>query len=323
MRRFIKKFKNSIIGKVLKAIFKILMWILEIMLIFIAIVIIRQRVTNNQKAFLGFRIFNVATGSMEPEYAVGDILITREKDPSTIVEGDNIVYIGNTADYKGKIITHNVIEIERNEKGEYLFHTKGIANTVEDPIVHEDQLYGIVVQNNKVLAFICKILLNKYGLYFCVVIPIVLYAFVGFVRAQGERIEQEREEERKRKKLEHEKREQRRKLKESQINEEQEIQEVEEEDEEVIQVQKKTTTAKKKKTSKESEIEEKIEANSKKKKTATTKKSTLEEEKKVPSKKTSTISKKEKTTSTKKAEDGEKVEKKATKTTAKKKSKEE
>lgn len=322
MRRFIKKFKNSIIGKVLKAIFKILMWILEIMLIFIAIVIIRQRVTNNQKAFLGFRIFNVATGSMEPEYAVGDILITREKDPSTIVEGDNIVYVGNTADYKGKIITHNVIEIERNEKGEYLFHTKGIANTVEDPIVHEDQLYGIVVQNNKVLAFICKILLNKYGLYFCVVIPIVLYAFLGFVRAQGERIEQEREEERKRKKLEHEKREQRRKLKESQINEEQEMQEIEE-DEEVIQAPKKTTTVKKKKTSKESEIEEKIEANSKKKKTATTKKSTLEEEKKVPSKKTSTISKKEKTTSTKKAEDGEKVEKKATKTTAKKKSKEE
>ena len=71
---------------------------------------------------------------MEPEYAVGDILITREKDPSTIKVGDNIVYLGNTGDYNGKIITHNVIKIEQNEQGEYLFHTKGIANTIEDPL---------------------------------------------------------------------------------------------------------------------------------------------------------------------------------------------
>ena len=149
---------------------------------------------------------------MEPEYAVGDILITREKDPSTIKVGDNIVYLGNTGDYNGKIITHNVIKIEQNEQGEYLFHTKGIANTIEDPIVNEKQLYGIVVQNNAVLAFICKILTNKYGLYFVVIIPIILYAFVGFVKTQGEKIEQEREEERKNKQLEKEERE-RKKLK--------------------------------------------------------------------------------------------------------------
>ena len=79
MRKFIKKFKNSITGNILKIMWKLLWWILELIIIFIAIVIVTQRITNNQKAFLGFRVFSVATGSMEPEYAVGDILIAKEK----------------------------------------------------------------------------------------------------------------------------------------------------------------------------------------------------------------------------------------------------
>lgn len=267
MRTFIKKFKNSIIGKILKAIWKILWWAIEAVIIFIAIIIVTQRVTNNEKAFLGFRIFNVATGSMEPEYAVGDILISREVDPSTIKVDDNIVYMGRVADYSGKIITHNVIEIEQNDEGEYLFHTKGIANTVEDPIVHEEQLYGIVVQNNRILAFICKILLNRYGLYFVVIMPIILYCFIEFVRAQSEKIEQEREEERKR--LEARKRK-KKKAKKAEIEETHIEEDMQEEIEEAI----------------EEEIEEAIEEVKKPKKKTTKKEAEQEESKVTKTKKT-------------------------------------
>ncbi len=208
MRKFIKKFKNSIIGKILKIIWKVLWWTIEALIVFLAIIIITQRIYNDQKAFLGFRIYNVATGSMEPEYAVGDILISKEIDPSKIKVGDNIVYLGNEAGYSGKIITHSVIQIEQNEKGEYLFHTKGRANTIEDPIVHEDQVYGTVVQNNIALAWLCRILTNRYGLYFFVIVPIVLWFFIEFVKSQTERIDQEIEAERERKTLHEEKRKQ-------------------------------------------------------------------------------------------------------------------
>lgn len=280
MRTFIKKFKNSIIGKILGIIWKILWWAIEAVIIFIAIIIVTQRVFNNEKAFLGFRIFNVATGSMEPEYAVGDILIAREKDPSTIKIDDNIVYLGNTGDYSGKIITHNVIEVEQNENGEYLFHTKGIANTVEDPIVHEDQLYGIVVQNNRVLAFICKILLNRYGLYFFVVIPIILYFFIDFVRIQGEKAEQEREE-RERRRLEGEKR-RKKKVKKVQAEE---IIEQEDKPEEIIEETPKVTKTKKapegaSKTTRTKKNDETTPKTTKTKKTTGTKK-VVEETKKT------------------------------------------
>lgn len=61
MRKFIKKFKNSILGKIIKFLLKIIKWAIEILIIGIAIVILTQRVFNNEKAFLGFRIFDVAT----------------------------------------------------------------------------------------------------------------------------------------------------------------------------------------------------------------------------------------------------------------------
>lgn len=288
MRKFIKKLKNSIAWKLLKILFTLVKWVVEIVIIGIAIIIITQRVTNSQKAFLGIRIFDVATGSMEPEYAVGDVLIVREKDPSTIVVGDNIVYIGNVADYKGKIITHNVIEIEQNEEGEYLFHTKGIANTVEDPIVHEDQLYGIVVQNNRVLAFVCKILLNKYGLYFLVIIPLILYAFIEFVRAQGEKMEQEREEERERKRLEQEKQLKKENKKSKNIEEQDE--EVEEHIEEEVIAPKKRNS--KTNTKKKIEVKEKEETEPKQENKKTTRKKASENKEKVENVESKTTRKK-------------------------------
>lgn len=300
MRTFIKKFKNSIIGKILGAIWKILWWAIEAVIIFIAIIIVVQRVTNNEKAFLGFRIFSVATGSMEPEYAVGDILIAREKDPSTIKVDDNIVYLGNTGDYSGKIITHNVIEVEQNEKGEYLFHTKGIANTVEDPVVHEDQLYGVIFYNNEVLAWLCKILTNRYGLYFFVIIPIILYFFIDFIRIQGERAEQEKEEEKERRRLEAEKR----KKKKVKRIEAEEIVEQEDEPEEIVEETPKVTKTKKvtkgaSETTKTKKVAEEMPKTTKAKKVAEETQKTTKAKKNAET--TPKTAKTKKTTETKKA----------------------
>ena len=57
---------------VLKKILNALEFILMIIILFISTVIVVQRVTNNQYAFLGFRIFRVETGSMIPKYKVNN-----------------------------------------------------------------------------------------------------------------------------------------------------------------------------------------------------------------------------------------------------------
>ena len=45
---------------------------------------------------------------------------------------------------------------ETDDDGKILFHTKGLANIVEDPIVTESQLYGVVIYKCMILSLIYK-----------------------------------------------------------------------------------------------------------------------------------------------------------------------
>lgn len=56
-----------------------------------------------------------------------------------------------------------------------MFHTKGIANIIEDPVVNEEQVYGVVIGKAKLLSWIYKMMSTKYGI-FIIVIPL-LYIF--------------------------------------------------------------------------------------------------------------------------------------------------
>ena len=72
MKETLKKIKEN---KALKVIGNIIYTLLFIIVIFMLVVVILQRVSDNSISFGGYRLFTVATGSMEPEYQVGDVLI--------------------------------------------------------------------------------------------------------------------------------------------------------------------------------------------------------------------------------------------------------
>lgn len=105
--------KKILDNKVIKIIGKIIYVLLYIIILVTLLVVLTQRFSNNNFTIVGFRIFNVATGSMVPEYNVGDILISKEIDPNELQVGDNIVYQGEKQDFKGKIVTHKIIEKEK------------------------------------------------------------------------------------------------------------------------------------------------------------------------------------------------------------------
>ena len=132
-----------------------------------------QRFSNNEVSFFKYRLFTVATGSMAPQFNVGDVLIAKETAPENIKVGDSLTYIGNSGTFTGKVVTHEVTRIEKTNDGQYIFHTKGKANLIEDPPVYENQVYGVIVWNPKILSFIYKIVGTKYGLFIFVVLPII------------------------------------------------------------------------------------------------------------------------------------------------------
>lgn len=95
-----KKIKEN---KALKIIGNILYTIFFIIVILMLIVVILQRVSNNSISLKGYRIFTVATGSMEPKYKVSDILVAKEINPSDIKLEDDIVYKGKEGSFKDKL----------------------------------------------------------------------------------------------------------------------------------------------------------------------------------------------------------------------------
>lgn len=165
------------VKKFMKFVKTVLNVVISAFFILFLLVVCLQRFSDNKMSFFNYRMFTVISGSMEPKYTIGDVLISKETNPSKIKVGDTISYLGEKGDFNGKVITHQVINIEQDVDGNYIFHTKGLANLVEDPVVYERQLYGVVVHKSVVLSFIYKIIGKPFGLFLFIVIP--LFYIIG------------------------------------------------------------------------------------------------------------------------------------------------
>lgn len=169
---------------VLKLINNIVYVILFLIVASVLFVVILQRVSNNAIALGGVRVFNIISESMIPKYNIGDVLVVKSIEPQNIKVGDDIAYIGQESTFNQKIVTHQVIKIDY-ENGEYIFHTKGIANILEDPLVHQNQVFGKVVHKIWILSFISKILSNVYVVFFGIFVPIVILIFWTILKLKG------------------------------------------------------------------------------------------------------------------------------------------
>ena len=167
--------------KILTVIWSIIKFIIWVLVIGLLIIIGVQRITKNEKAVAGFRIFTVITESMVPVYKVGDSIVIKNEDPSQLKVGDDITYLGKEESMKDKIVTHRIISIEKNEDGTYKIQTKGVANDEPDPIINESQVYGKVLYKIKTITFINGIAGNLYGMYFAIFLPFGLMVFLEFV----------------------------------------------------------------------------------------------------------------------------------------------
>lgn len=89
-----------------------------------------------------YRLFKVATGSMEPYLKVGEVILI--KDNAKYKKGDIVTY-----KYKGSYVTHRVVTMNKN----YIV-TKGDANNTVDEAVKKKDVVGKMVLKLEVLSFI-------------------------------------------------------------------------------------------------------------------------------------------------------------------------
>ena len=167
--------KNIMENKYVKIAMTTVRIVLITLFVSFMLMICLQRFSGNKIAIFNIRMFTVASGSMAPKYNVGDVLVSKVVKPEKVKVGDTISYLGMKGELRDKVITHQVMEIEKDSEGKILFHTKGICTDcmIEDPIVYQDQLYGVVVYKFKILSLVYKIIGTKVGLFFCVILPML------------------------------------------------------------------------------------------------------------------------------------------------------
>lgn len=186
------KLKDNKVFKIVGIITKIF---LGLLLAAFILVVCMQRFSNNKMSFFDYRMFTVVSQSMTPKYDIGDVLIAKEVKPSNIKKGDVISYLGASGDFTNKVITHRVVAIEKSEDGKLYFRAKGDANIIEDPIVSEDQLYGVVVYKSFLLSLIYRIVGTKIGFYLCIILPILFIICSEMISTMLEKEEKRRNKE--------------------------------------------------------------------------------------------------------------------------------
>ena len=131
--------------------------------------------------FMGYEIYNVISGSMEPEIPVGSIAYVKPVDPVTIEEGDIILYVTEGAE-----ILHRVVS---NHKLEGYLITKGDANEEEDiKEVRYASVRGLVEKHYPVVGQMMMILANTLGkvLLLCLALcGVLLNVLAGRMREEG------------------------------------------------------------------------------------------------------------------------------------------
>lgn len=183
--KMIERIKNN---KALKIILMIIKAIISLFIVIVISIIFIQRISNNKLSLGGYSIYTIITESMVPKYKVYDMVISKEINTKEIQVGDDVVYQGKKDDFAGKIVTHRVIKKEIKQ-GKTYFHTKGIANDIEDPLVEDNQILGKVVYKSRILSIISKVVNNPYGFYFVVFVPFAILLVMEVIDIIEERKE--------------------------------------------------------------------------------------------------------------------------------------
>ena len=131
---------------------------------------------QTDRNLFGFKFFIVASDSMKKtDFDAGDIVISRNVDPSTLKEGDIITFLSQDSESFGKIITHKIRRLTTDHYGKPGFVTYGTTTDTDDEtVVTYDYVIGKYVGSIPKLGLFFQFLKTTPGYITCILIPFLL-----------------------------------------------------------------------------------------------------------------------------------------------------
>ena len=132
---------------------------------------------------LGYSVFRVMTGSMEPEIREDSLLVVQKTPPEDIAPGDVISFFSPDPMLEGAVNTHRVVRVEK-ENGRIQFITKGDANVIEDTYpVDASALVGKAVFKSYWLGKAVSLLANPLVFGIIILLPLLIILLMNLYRA--------------------------------------------------------------------------------------------------------------------------------------------
>ena len=157
-------------SRTIKKIWNIVSGILVGLAVILAILLVGVRL-------VGFQVFSVLSGSMEPSYHVGSLIYVKKIDPQELKSGDVITFMLD----EDTVATHRIVEMVPDEKDPtvYRFRTKGDANeTVDGKLVHYKNVIGKPVFTIPYLGYVANYIQHPPGTYIAISVGAILLLLV-------------------------------------------------------------------------------------------------------------------------------------------------
>lgn len=175
-------------GKLLdmvKKVFTNIINILSIVIIAAAAVILLSVVltkSGDAPSVMGYSLFRVMTGSMEPAIPTNAVIVTHAVDPDEIEVGDVISYFSKDPALNGAVNTHRVVAIYE-EAGTIFYQTRGDANNADDlyPPTAND-IIGEVVFSSYLLGVAVRLISNPLVFFPLILVPLLILLILNLTK---------------------------------------------------------------------------------------------------------------------------------------------
>lgn len=123
---------------------------------------------------IGWDVYVVLSGSMEPVYKTGSVIYLDDVAVNTLEAGDVITYKVS----EDTMVTHRIVEVVE-ENGQTMYRTKGDANDVEDgSLVPQSQIVGSPVFTIPYLGYLVKFIQSPAGKYVAISVAAAMLLMV-------------------------------------------------------------------------------------------------------------------------------------------------
>lgn len=134
-------------------------------------------------SMMGYSVFRVMTGSMEPTIPTNSVIVTHAVEPGEIGVGDVISYFSRDPALNGAVNTHRVMEVS-TDGDTIIFETRGDANNANDLYPPSaDEIIGKVVFSSHFLGVVVRLISNPLVFFPLILLPLLIVLILNLVKA--------------------------------------------------------------------------------------------------------------------------------------------